>query len=456
MQENGLSARLDYDTALEGVFRSPGPCHYCSVSNREEEQLYTAVPFLVAGLVNGERCVYICDQTPKDDVTKAVLSHSRVSPSEVEKNLSVMSKDEFYIDHGRFDMNRVLKTISDLERRSVAAGYSGLRGVGEMSWATQDVEGSDDLIEYEARVNSLFPNMNARLLCQYEEHEFDSRILLDALRVHPRVVIRGTVCWNPYYIPPNEFIAQMSGEISPALYERVWRDILRRTRFAEIHTMELKELRKANRKVDLFNQVLFGEIQSQLSVMSFFSELAMDACKEPGTLDYIQEVVKKCGEVQKHLDFMKAYQMIGISESKWQSLAEIIDLAARSVGVEDVHMSSRLESVEILADDLLEGAFHAVLENLRRACPEDLRVEVSSLRSLEGVVVGFECQGRESVLEGNASATEYHETGFDEPDMLLAKEFFQASGMKTREVGAPGRLARFEVTIPPSRFRLTE
>lgn len=455
-QEFGHPVRYNYDPVLENVFRTPGSGHFCSMFGREDEQLSMVMPFLAAGFMNGEKCVYVCDRTPKEEIVEAISNHPNIGPSDIERDFLILSKDEFYVDHGRFDVNRVLKSFSEFETRSLAEGYSGLRGTGEMSWASPEVEGSDNLIEYEARVNTLFPDFKARLLCQYDETEFDSRTLLDALRVHPRVAIRGTVCWNPHYVPPDEFLSQMKGEVPPELYERVWRDILRRARFTEIHMMELKELRRANRKIDMFNHLLFNEIQNELSVMLFFSELALDACKEQGARDYIRQVADKCSEIQRHMDFMKAYQMIGTMESMWQPLARIVDVAVRSVGAEDLRISPRLEGVEVLADDLLEGAFHAVFENLRRACPEDLRVDVSILKSLEGIVVVFEGESRESTLEGNMSAGGYSRTSFDGFDMLLARELFQASGMKTREVVAHGKLARFEVTIPPSRFRLID
>jgi len=45
-------------------------------------------------------------------------------------------------------------------------------------------------------------------VCQYDACGFGGTVILDILRVHPFMVMRGSVIQNPFFIPPEEFLAR--------------------------------------------------------------------------------------------------------------------------------------------------------------------------------------------------------------------------------------------------------
>jgi hypothetical protein len=46
-------------------------------------------------------------------------------------------------------------------------------------------------------------------MCQYDARVFDGAVLLDVLKVHPAMVVRGNVIHNPFFIPPDEYLASI-------------------------------------------------------------------------------------------------------------------------------------------------------------------------------------------------------------------------------------------------------
>ena len=62
-------------------------------------------------------------------------------------------------------------------------------------------------MEYESRVSMLLKEVPITAVCQYDANTFDGATIMEVLKVHPMMVIRGTVVHNPYYVPPEEFLA---------------------------------------------------------------------------------------------------------------------------------------------------------------------------------------------------------------------------------------------------------
>lgn len=102
-----------------------------------------------------------------------------------------------------------------------------------MTWVFTKLPGVEKLIEYEAKLNYFFPESKSIAICQYNENKFKPEVLIDVIRVHPKVIIYDSICDNPYYIPPDEFIARMRGEINVKLYERIRDDIIVRMKYVQ-------------------------------------------------------------------------------------------------------------------------------------------------------------------------------------------------------------------------------
>ena len=48
------------------------------------------------------------------------------------------------------------------------------------------------------------------MICSYELDKFGAAIVIDALRTHPIVLIGGIVQRNPFYVPPEELLKELS------------------------------------------------------------------------------------------------------------------------------------------------------------------------------------------------------------------------------------------------------
>jgi hypothetical protein len=63
-------------------------------------------------------------------------------------------------------------------------------------------------MEYESRISLLLKDHPVTAVCQYDATAFDGATILQVLKVHPLMVIRGAVIHNPFFMPPEEILAR--------------------------------------------------------------------------------------------------------------------------------------------------------------------------------------------------------------------------------------------------------
>jgi len=72
-----------------------------------------------------------------------------------------------------------------------------------------DLPGVRGFMEYESRLNDLLADHEDPVCCIYFVSKFSASLILDALRVHPAVIIGGILQENPFYVPPDQFLCEL-------------------------------------------------------------------------------------------------------------------------------------------------------------------------------------------------------------------------------------------------------
>ncbi len=83
-----------------------------------------------------------------------------------------------------------------------------------MEWALEELPGVQEIVEYETRLNEVLPNYNDVVVCTYNLTRFSAPLVMDIMRTHPHVIIGGIVQENPFYVPPAEFLKELSNRRS--------------------------------------------------------------------------------------------------------------------------------------------------------------------------------------------------------------------------------------------------
>ncbi|MDO8944651.1 MAG: MEDS domain-containing protein [Desulfobacterales bacterium] len=188
--------------------RFPAGVHICQIFKDDDERQDSLLRFLLSGLQAGERTSCFSDKVTESIVTDFLGRHG-ISCAQVQASgaFTMATTRGIYFQDDRFDPERMLSLLTKYHEDSVQQGYPAARVIGEMIPAVQAAPGGSRLLEYEAKVSLLLREHPVTAVCQYDARSFDGATIMDILKVHPLMVVRGSVVHNPFYIPPEEFLA---------------------------------------------------------------------------------------------------------------------------------------------------------------------------------------------------------------------------------------------------------
>lgn len=189
--------------------RFPAGTHMCYIYNDDTERRDVVSKYVESGLRGHEKVGYFVDLVSPGDMPADPSALGIDLPSDIDaRGLSITPTLDTYCPDGTFLPERMLEKLRSMYRGSIAEGYAGARAGGETSWALQGIPGSERLIEYEARINTIVAEYPTTVVCQYDARRFDGATLFDVLNVHPMMIVRGQVVRNPYYVEPEHFLAK--------------------------------------------------------------------------------------------------------------------------------------------------------------------------------------------------------------------------------------------------------
>lgn len=205
---------------------------------------------------------------------------------------------------------------------------------------------------------------------------------------------------------------------------------------------------KTNEKMAILNSLTRHDIINQLTPLFMHLELAREDTDDPDLLRSLNAMEKIAANIQKHVEFMKIYQEIGVESPAWQNVADVIREGASSLPLGDVPLDIGFENLWIYADPLLQKVFYNLVENairhagpitaIRFSCRRD-DGEISIFCMDDGT--GIPEEEKERIFKREF----YKNTGLG---LFLSREILSITGIRIRESGVAGEGARFEISVP--------
>jgi hypothetical protein len=186
----------------------PNATHICAFFDSSTQEYDCLVPYFTEGLDQGEQVVTIRDAAQLDDHRRSLEMRMPMTLDEpMQRNqFRALASEETYLKDGIFGAERMGSMLVDLLREAEDGPYKRVRTCGDMTWALRDMPGTDELMEYEARVNVFTREHDCTLMCAYDVNKFSGRAVMDVLATHPMVVMGNRIYENQYYIPPEEYL----------------------------------------------------------------------------------------------------------------------------------------------------------------------------------------------------------------------------------------------------------
>lgn len=187
-----------------------GPRHICAFFDSREEQYEILMPYFKEGLDNKEEVITILESHTHDDHC-ARLSNAGIAVAEtlMSGQLKVLASEDTYLQGSTFASERMYNMLEQVLINAHSGPYGTVRTCGDMEWALKNLPGTDELMEYEARVNLLTPKHECTLLCVYDINKFSGRVIADVLASHSHVILNGKIHTNPHFVEPLELLERL-------------------------------------------------------------------------------------------------------------------------------------------------------------------------------------------------------------------------------------------------------
>ena len=213
------------------------------------------------------------------------------------------------------------------------------------------------------------------------------------------------------------------------------------------------ELEVANRQLALISAITKHDIGNQLVVIDGYLDLLLDDGMTPTQAGAVQQLQNATSRVREMVTFMRDYQAIGTSAPVWTDLRSLPGRVAAEVALGEVQINNLLPAIEVLADPLIEKVIATLFENAIRHGQTVTRIQLSARTDPTGLT--FVCED-----DGAGVTTDRKERIFERGygtntglGLFLVREILSITGMTITETGSPGAGGRFEIRVPPGRYR---
>jgi hypothetical protein len=190
---------------LPGLDLRPGD-HVCAMYAGSAQRDEFLVPYLGSGLLAGEKCVCVLDESEPEATLAALRTMVDVDAALALHQLELSDATATYLTSGEFVTRDVIgfwdSHVNDALKRGQ---YASGRVAGEVPSILRERPGGlEAFMEYEMELYDYSrSHPELVLLCMYDLETFGGAAIVDMLRTHPRVLLGGLVLDNPHFIAPN-------------------------------------------------------------------------------------------------------------------------------------------------------------------------------------------------------------------------------------------------------------
>lgn len=184
--------------------------HVCAFFDSREQEYSVLGAFFKEGIDQGEKAVHIVDPAlVPDHLERLKAAGIDADGCRHCGQLDVLSWDDAYLDGGTFDQDRMLGALNAVIASGRESGYPRMRIMGNMGWTLKGNPGTDQVLEFESRVNDVLTESRQLAVCVYDSSKMSGAMMMDILRSHPLTLVGSVLQQNPFYVPPRQLVQEL-------------------------------------------------------------------------------------------------------------------------------------------------------------------------------------------------------------------------------------------------------
>jgi signal transduction histidine kinase len=214
-------------------------------------------------------------------------------------------------------------------------------------------------------------------------------------------------------------------------------------------------IRITNNKLVLLSNITRHDILNQITALSMNLELARKKIQGSAGSANLDSMEKTLEVIRLQLEFTRDYQDLGLQKPVWQNVNRTFVTASESFASRNITFTCETGDLEIYSDPLIERVFYNLIDNSIRHGERISEIRLSVERAEPDLVLVYTDNGigippdeKERIFQKGFGK----HTGLG---MFLIREILSITGMTIQETGEYELGVRFEIHIPPGKFRIT-
>jgi signal transduction histidine kinase len=188
--------QLIRETGIDALGSVTWGTHVCLFYRTKEDLINVLVPYFKAGLENNEFCMWITSAPLDPTEAKSAMKKAMPDFDKCLKKgqIEIFPHDQWYLDRGIFDRERVIKECMGKLNLALSNGYAGVRMNGNTTWLDEGTW--ESFIKYEAQINGTFDRFPIIAVCAYCLDKCGTSEIVSVANNHQLALIQKEGKWK--------------------------------------------------------------------------------------------------------------------------------------------------------------------------------------------------------------------------------------------------------------------
>jgi PAS domain S-box-containing protein len=221
----------------------------------------------------------------------------------------------------------------------------------------------------------------------------------------------------------------------------------------------MESLAYANHKLGILTSITRHDIQNKLTGVMGYLDLLRGSLHEPQQIDFLDKAESSADAIRHHIDFTKDYESLGGTAPVWQEIAPILADVRSHFDMGGIGFEGPSTGFAVFADPMFAKVLYNLCDNSMRHGVHVRHIRIHCEPAGSGCMLVYEDDGvgipqdkKDLIFERGFTTS----SGLGKSSglgLFLARDILAITGITIKETGVPGMGTRFEMVIPPGKWR---
>lgn len=221
----------------------------------------------------------------------------------------------------------------------------------------------------------------------------------------------------------------------------------------------MEALAYANHKLGTLTSITRHDIQNKLTGVRGYLELLKGMLRDPKQIEFLEKAEAGAEAIRRHIEFTKEYESLGGTAPVWQEISPVLIEIKSHFDLSGIVFEGPAPRFSVFADPMFGKVLYNLVDNSLRHGVHVRRIRIAATPSDTECVLTYEDDGvgipgdKKDLIFERGFTTSSGSGKSSGLGLFLARDILAITGIAIKETGTPGAGTRFEMTIPPGKWR---